>query len=383
MTNGLVSVDGPETADAAIAPAADPGTRSGRWRKHALAMQAFVTASFCIDAACMALLAFCGAIAYSVPLVYASVYALTSGGFTLLISRVAGGRFKDPFLTMPQMLVASTIQFALMLWVPAIGIPVLTGLFIIVGFAGLRLSLAQAGLASLWLTIGVSIVIGLRGEALSIALDTPAQRFVSGLWISTVLARVIMLGQYGAQLRKALVKRNEALNQAMATAERLASRDGLTGALNRGSILKAIEAERQRMSRTGQGFSVALLDLDHFKRINDSFGHLVGDVVLCRVVTQISSELRATDQFGRYGGEEFLLLLGDSGDLELARQAVERILSSVETHPWPQVALGLAVTTSAGLATCHMGESMTQLLSRADNALYEAKNAGRNRVSLG
>lgn len=376
-------MDVPDAVDVAIAPAAGLSARSDRWRRHALVMQAFVTASFCVDAAFMALLALCGAIAFSVPLVYASVYALTSGGFTLYMRLGTGEHFSDRFLALPQMLVASSIQFALVLWVPAIGIPVLTGLFIIVGFAGLRLSLAQAGLASLWLTIGVSLVIGLRGEALSIALDTPAQRFVSALWISTVLARVIVLGQYGAQLRKTLVKRNEALNQAMATAERLASRDGLTGALNRGSILKAIEAERQRMSRTGQGFSVALLDLDHFKRINDSFGHLVGDAVLCRVVTQISSELRATDQFGRYGGEEFLLLLGDSGDLEPACHAVERILSSVESHPWPQVATGLAVTTSAGLATCLPGESMTQLLSRADSALYQAKNAGRNRVTVG
>ena len=214
-------------------------------------------------------------------------------------------------------------------------------------------------------------------------MDSAGQLLVSGLWVSTVLARAIMLGQYGSQLRKALVRRNEALNRTTATAERLASRDGLTGALNRGSILKAIDAERLRMSRTGRTFSVALLDLDHFKRINDGFGHLVGDEVLCRFVTRISAQLRASDQLGRYGGEEFLLLLGDSGNDARTRLAVERILGSVEAHPWSQIAAGLAVTTSAGLAACRPGESVTQLLSRADNALYQAKNAGRNRVCVG
>ena len=365
-----------------LAAPADPGARAARWRKHALTMQAFITASFCVDAACMALLAYCGAVSFSVPLVYALLYTLSCAFFTLALSRGPGKHLNDPFLTMQQMVVASTIQFGLMLWAPQIGVPVLTGLFIIVGFAGLRLTLTQAGFASLWLTMGVSIVMGLRGEELSIPLGTAGQRLVSGLWVSTVLARVIVLGQYGSQLRKALLKRNETLNRTMAIAERLASRDGLTGALNRGSILKVIDAERQRMSRKGQVFSVALLDLDQFKRINDGFGHLVGEQVLTLVVAQIGAQLRATDYIGRYGGEEFLLLLGDSAGSR-ARQAVERILRSVEGHAWSQVAQGLAVTTSAGLATCRPDETITQLLSRADDALYRAKNAGRNRVCIG
>ena len=186
----------PESAETPDAPAADAGSRAARWRRHALTMQAFITASFCIDAACMTLLALCGAVSLRVPFVYVLAYALTSGAFTLFLSRGPDKRFTDPFLAMPQMLVASTIQFGLMLWQPEIGVPVLTGLFIIVGFAGLRLSLAQAGFASLWLTVGVSVVVGLRGEDLSIPLDTAAQRLVSGLWVSTVLARAIMLGQY-------------------------------------------------------------------------------------------------------------------------------------------------------------------------------------------
>jgi diguanylate cyclase (GGDEF)-like protein len=383
VASGSVSSASLESADGAFIGPAGPDSRVLRRRRHAQIMQAFVTASFCVDAFCMALLALCGAVPFKVPLVYALLFAACCSCFTLAVRSSPGKCFADPYLTMPQMFVASTIQFGFMLWAPQIGIPVLTGLFIIVGFTSLRLNLSQAGLASLWLTVGVSIVMGLRGEELSIPLATPVQRLISGLWISTVVARVIVLGQYGAQLRKTLIKRNDELNRTMEIAEHLASRDGLTGALNRGSILKAIDAERLRMSRKGTKFSIALLDLDHFKRINDGFGHLVGDQVLTLVVAQIAAQLRATDHLGRYGGEEFLLLLGDSGSESDVRQAVERILRAVEHHPWSQVAAGLAVTTSAGLASARREETVIQLLSRADDALYRAKNAGRNRICAG
>lgn len=384
MASGSVIAGVPASVESGRAETpSDPDERAGRRRRHAQTIQAYVTASYCVDAGCMGLLALCGAIPFAVPLVYVLLFTVCCTFFALILRFAPGKRFSDPYFTMPQMLVASAIQFGLMLWAPQIGIPVLTGLFIIVGFAGLRLSLTQAGLASLWLTIGVSVVMGLRGQELSIPLGTPVQRLVSGLWISSVVARAIMLGQYGAYLRKTLIRRNEALSRTMEIAERLASRDGLTGALNRGSILKAIDAERLRMARKGHAFSVALLDLDHFKRINDGYGHLVGDQVLTLVVTQIGAQLRATDFLGRYGGEEFLLLLGDSGVEAEAQHAVERILRAVEKHPWPQIAAGLHVTTSAGLATCRPDETVTQLLSRADNALYRAKNAGRNRVCIG
>ena len=356
--------------------------RAQRWRRHSRNMQAFITASYCVDAACMALLAAAGALSWKVPLAFLLLFAACSGFFTFALLRSPHKRFSDPYLTVPQMLVASTIQFGFMLWVPQIGVPILTGLFVVVGFGALRLNLSQASMASLWLTVGVSIVMGVRGEELSIPLATATQRFISGLWISSVVARAIMLGQYGAQLRKALVKRNETLARTMEIAERLASRAGLTGALNRGSILKSIDAERLRMIRKGQAFSIVLLDLDHFKRINDGFGHLVGDQVLRRVVAEVGTQLRATDQLGRYGGEEFLLLLGDCVDEARGRQVVQRILDAIEAFDWEQIAAGLKVTSSAGLATARPDETVNQLLSRADRGLYQAKNAGRNRLSV-
>ena len=125
-----------------------------------------------------------------------------------------------------------------------------------------------------------------------------------------------------------------------------------------------------------------LLDLDHFKRINDGFGHLIGDQVLRRVVAQVTAQLRATDHLGRYGGEEFLLLLGDCDDEAQAQQAAGRILAAIESCAWEDIAPGLKVTSSGGLAMARPEETVNQLLSRADHGLYEAKNAGRNRLCV-
>jgi diguanylate cyclase len=354
--------------------------KSERWRAHARRVQAFVMASYCVDAAWMVVFAMVGVLSFQVPFVFLMLFSTCGLAFTVALVPYPEKRLADPYFTVTQMVVASTIQFGFMLWVPQIGLLLLTLLFIIIGFGGLRLKLVQAGFLSVWISAGLGLVIGLRGDELSLPLGSPTERTLSALWISTAVARALMLGQYGAQLRKALVRRNEALNRAMEIAERLARRDGLTGALNRASILEAIESERLRMMRTGQPFGVVLLDLDHFKRINDGFGHLVGDQVLIRAVAQISDRLRATDDLGRYGGEEFLLLLrGPSHEAEV-RTALERMLRAVQDYDWSEVAAGLRVTTSAGGTIAQPGQSLLEIIDRADNALYRAKNAGRNCV---
>ncbi len=357
-----------------------PADRAASRRRQILGIQAFIAGSYAMDTAFMTMLVLCGAIGFHVPMVYALCFVTGCAAFTLALTGNRGNRFADPYLTVPQTVFASALQFGMMAWAPQIGVPLLTALFIIVGFAGLRLRLPQAAMVTLWLGTGLLAVIGLRGAELSLPLGSAAERLASGLWLCTILGRVLLLGQYGARLRQALHRRNEALNRTMAIAERLASRDDLTGALNRASILKSIEIERNRMGRGSKGFSVALLDLDHFKRINDGFGHLVGDRVLVQLVRRILPTLRSSDALGRYGGEEFLLLLADAADQVSARTALERIVEAVRSHPWAELAPGLTVTLSAGFASCRPGDSLHQLLSRADTALYRAKNGGRDRV---
>lgn len=160
--------------------------------------------------------------------------------------------------------------------------------------------------------------------------------------------------------------------------EYLATHDGLTGTLTRRAILDACAVEWERWKRYGTAFSLLLLDMDHFKRINDQWGHQVGDKVLADFSTQASATLRRIDRLGRYGGEEFLVLLPQSQGAA-ARATAERL-----RHIADQSLDGLqhpGCTISVGVATVHATDtSVDALLARADAALYQAKNGGRNRV---
>ncbi len=155
----------------------------------------------------------------------------------------------------------------------------------------------------------------------------------------------------------------------------LATTDGLTGAFNRRHFLELAEAELARAVRHGHPTSIAMFDLDHFKAINDRFGHGVGDSVLTTVSALVRERLRVSDVFGRVGGEEFALLLPET-DTDAAHSTLERLRAVIEVHP----VASRAVTVSIGLASLRPGDSLAELLKRADAALYTAKSAGRNRV---
>ena len=152
-------------------------------------------------------------------------------------------------------------------------------------------------------------------------------------------------------------------------------RDLLSGVLNRRGIEQKLDAELKRIGRTGQGLSIALLDLDHFKAINDYFGHAAGDSALRDVVSAISDRLRPHDFLGRYGGDEFLLIFPRTSCAD-ALSASARIEQSVRDLSVRGAEMPL--TISIGLTQAIPGEISGPLLARADKALYNAKNAGRN-----
>ncbi len=165
------------------------------------------------------------------------------------------------------------------------------------------------------------------------------------------------------------------------TARELADMDGLTQLPNRRRFELDIDTEWERCRRYGRPLSMLMLDLDHFKRLNDEHGHLLGDQVLREVAQAVGSVLRTTDTAYRYGGEEIAVLLRETG-LEDAAGAAERIRAavagvSIAGHP------DVSVSTSAGVAARHTRMShYTALVERADKALYDAKRAGRNRVAV-
>ncbi|HZV64821.1 MAG TPA: bifunctional diguanylate cyclase/phosphodiesterase [Telluria sp.] len=167
------------------------------------------------------------------------------------------------------------------------------------------------------------------------------------------------------------------LEQALKIINELAIRDELTGSHNRRHLIKLIENEKDRTARLGSLFCLCLLDIDYFKRVNDSFGHSAGDAVLREFALTVQRQIRESDSFGRYGGEEFLLMLPETS-LDEAIVLTERVRLSIEKLAFPEISSDLGVTVSIGVAKFRSGESIAQTVARADEALYQAKSSGRN-----
>jgi len=168
------------------------------------------------------------------------------------------------------------------------------------------------------------------------------------------------------------------LERAMQIINELAIRDELTGSHNRRHLIELIENEKERTSRHGRLFCLCLLDIDYFKRINDTWGHSTGDTVLREFVGTVQRQIRETDSFGRYGGEEFLLMLPETC-VDEALSLAERVRMSIEKMTMAALP-GIDITVSIGVAQFRLGESIAETVARADEALYLAKSGGRNRV---
>jgi diguanylate cyclase (GGDEF)-like protein len=182
-------------------------------------------------------------------------------------------------------------------------------------------------------------------------------------------SRIIHLQEQLLQTREAL--RHQAMH------------DGLTGLLNHAAILEAIDNELARARRTDQPVTLLIADLDRFKQINDTFGHLVGDLVLKEAARRMKSAVRSYDSIGRYGGEEFLIVMAGC-DGESARVQAERIREAVGGEPIRVGDSAISVTTSIGVSSREIADpaDSTTILREADQALYLSKRTGRNRVTM-
>ena len=178
--------------------------------------------------------------------------------------------------------------------------------------------------------------------------------------------------------RQRLSTQRRELQQALDQVQQLATRDALTGLYNRRHMQEKLDYAAQRFQRYGERFTVALIDLDHFKRINDEHGHVVGDQALMAFASAASMVLRDTDTLARWGGEEFLFLMPNTSP-QKATIALDRVRDALASVTVSQVAPQLRLRFSAGLALCLGQEGTDATLERADQALYQAKSAGRHR----
>ncbi len=180
----------------------------------------------------------------------------------------------------------------------------------------------------------------------------------------------------------ALADRLREQRLALSDAERRAQTDSLTGVLNRRSLIERLDAACLRARARGLPISLLFIDLDHFKQINDTFGHQAGDACLSAIVAPIQAELRQSDVVGRYGGEEFVVILSSADDAA-AHPIAQRILERVAAVRVEGFGEPIALTCSIGVATSNtLGVWGEQLIARADAAVYAAKRSGRNCVQV-
>ena len=285
-------------------------------------------------------------------------------------------RFRDPSLT-AAMIFAAVLTLAFVMYHAAAARAALSLFYpVALLFGVLRLDTARLLALALVAFVAHATVLALSG-----ALAGPA---AADSWLQLAILAIVLpwfaaMGGYVNKLRRRLSDRNRRLKEAADRAEEIAMRDVLTGAYNRRHLLDVLRREISRAQRIGTPLAVCLMDIDHFKRVNDNWGHAAGDAVLRHFATLASTGLRAVDVFGRFGGEEFLLVLPDTegpGALAVA----ERIRAAVEQGAFPGIPPGHQLTVTVGVAGRSQGEAGDALLARADLALYRGKEAGRNRV---
>jgi diguanylate cyclase (GGDEF)-like protein len=308
------------------------------------------------------------------------MFALCAGFFTVFRTRL-NVLSPDPSLTAPQILTSIAVVLYAMYYTSSAARDVLALAFIMSAFFGVfRFEVRQFVIVALLTSVGYLflIVVLLRNRPETVDLDLELVRIAA---LAVVLFWFSAVGGYVSRLRQHLANSRTQVEEALKTVRAQAETDELTGTRSRRSLVEVMHRESANAARTGSTFCVCIADIDDFKRINDDFGHQAGDEVLRRIARSAEDGMRITDYLGRYGGDEWLLILIASR-LDGARVRAEQVRSRVEALRFNDVDPGIRTTLSIGIAEYRAGEEVAETLRRADRALYEAKEAGKNRIVL-
>ena len=368
----------PAEMDGAVAqPTAENLSRRARQRRQILAM---IAASYIIDAGVLLLYAKAGTIPVMIGPAYAAC-GLTFVIMSLVLSELGfNERFRDHYMVAPQATACMLLALAFTFLAPQVGGMFLCTLFIVFSFSSLRSTAPQT--MALWTTMTFCLagLFLLTDEPLSMPHGNYLERFATMLVFILTIGRCMFIGIFSSSLKLSLYQSGLQLKEAYKRIEELAELDELTGASNRRSIMRMLEEELARAARSGSPCCIALIDLDWFKRINDAYGHPTGDEVLRTFSITMFANIRSVDCFGRYGGEEFLLVLPDM-DADSALRALDRLRGIIADLDWSAFSPGMRVTMSAGVTALRPNETSDTFLARADSALYAAKAQGRNRIA--
>jgi diguanylate cyclase (GGDEF)-like protein len=351
-----------------------------RRAKQRRQMLGIIGVSYVIDAAILLLYAHAGTIPATIGPAFGICGLGSVACFIALSEAGVNDRFKDHYFVVQQSMVSLAIMLAFAFLVPEVGILFLCTLFVVFSFSALRSTPRQTAIAWTVMAFGLAALFLLTDKPISMPHQTHLERFAAMLAFALTIGRCMFLGIFASSLRESLYKRGVQLKEAYKRIEELAELDELTGSFNRRCIMRMLDDEIARAHRAKTPFSVALIDLDWFKRINDAYGHPTGDEVLRTFAITVFANIRSIDRFGRYGGEEFLLILPDTPH-DVAARILDRQREIIAELDWSAFSPGMSVTISAGVATLAPNEAPDALLARADSALYAAKARGRNRIA--
>lgn len=337
-------------------------------------MHAMASGCYAMDSVLMLLFAAAGTVTWAVALGFAAAAAVSCVVYYLVLASALPERMRDANLTTWHVSSAAAIQLVLLAVAPQLAFFYFLILFNIFAFGALRMSVRDAVVAWLLIALATGAVLLWSAAPLTLPHDTPLERALVWLAFVLVLGRCVFVGLYATALQKELRKRNAALADSVRRIEELASRDELTGVLNRRSLLMLLGDQIAAAVRDERRFAVALLDLDRFKEVNDRLGHPTGDEVLIEFARIATGALRASDRLGRYGGDEFLLVMPDTSQVAAAA-VVARLHAAFEAFDWQRLTPGLGLAASAGIAEFTPGDTPTSLIRRADTALYADKRA--------
>jgi diguanylate cyclase len=298
--------------------------------------------------------------------------------FTFLLRSGVNKRFSDPSLTMPQILWGTTFLLSIAYLLNDWRGLILMSYFAMLSFGFFRLRFRE------FLSVGLFAILGYVLVILYIFLYEPERikiklELIQLLVFTGTVFIMLYTGSSINRLRERSKKQYEDLQAALEVNKRLATTDELTGLYNRRYFMEKLAQQKALSERNNSDFVIFYCDLDHFKNINDTFGHHTGDIVLQKFSEILKSSIREIDYAARFGGEEFVGLLVDT-DLENAKKVTERIRASIDSYNFNDVAPSLHSTVSIGMANFKQFNTIQETLMIADNRMYHAKHTGRNKV---
>src|SRR4030088_2487184 len=358
-------------------PTAKALSRRAKQRRQ---IQALIGVSYVIDAYILLLYAHAGTIPVTIGPAFAACGLVSIACYIALSEMGFTERFKDHYFVAPQAIASMAIMLAFTYIAPQVGGMFLFTLFVVVNFSFLRSPRWKTAFVWTAMALGLTGLFLLTDKPISMPHGTYVERFATMTVFVLTIGRCMFLGIFSSSMRQTLYKSGVELKAANKRIEELAELDELTGSFNRRCIMRMLDDEIARANRSKAPCSIALIDLDWFKRVNDHYGHPTGDEVLRTFAITVFANIRTIDKFGRYGGEEFLLVLPDTPDDEAVR-TLDRLREIVAGLDWSAFSPGMQVTISAGVAMLKPDETADTFLARADRALYAAKAQGRNRIS--